>query len=262
MSHELESGEPREDKEKTPSIEGASAKETTQSPPPRPPTIPSIPFYFKPWPIYVERPKKEEKYGIEWWKTRLEIAGMLVGLGVGVLLFFQWREMVAATKATQGQLNEMKRTRVLDERAWVVATGEIAMSQNNDMVVFSVPYKNTGKTPAINFESVTGWQTNQSLIPNEDAYPFLNNHQGVCAPDDGGKLPTAPMPAIILSDVSKNSRQIFIFGTIWYDDIFGGHHWSRFAYSLNQDPMNKSIIRISSLQIHNSCDDAQTNQAN
>ena len=260
---------PAEKTPKTIDIKDNSKSENPPNPPPVPPA--------KDRPNNQPNPNPHESKLTKWeiferWLRVIEFAALISAVPTAIFIGFQWHEMVKASKTAEKQLNvmqwqlqEMQQSRILDERAWITVVGEGAaqtVSQNNDSAVFTFPYKNTGKTPALNFEDEVFWATNQALIPKEDGYPSLPQHEGMCPPGSGGQLPTTPIPSQIVFDITDKGIPVFVYGTVWYDDIFGGHHWTQFGYGITKNQMNKSVMNFVLLQIHNSCDNAQTNQTN
>jgi len=201
----------------------------------------------------------------EWVKYFVEIFGILGGLVGLIVLIFQYCEAAKTTKILSGQLKEMQAARTLDERAWVLPTtysGETT-ADNNSGCVFNFRYKNTGKTPGLNLEAVCYWTREIGLIPKRDGYPSVTEHEGLCAPGEGGEIQSAVVPAKIMADISNTPNSpIYLFGTIWYDDVFGFHHWSQFCFKLVASQINKNIVNVVEFQTHNSCDDDEANQAN
>jgi hypothetical protein len=190
---------------------------------------------------------KHFKEEIKFW---FEIFGLVAGLIVAYLIFLQFKEM--------------QQTRILDERAWVaVREGVVGYTdESSHLTDFKFIFKNTGKTPAIN---VSVW-FNQTVfldtIPKIDKriippIPFgsLGSYQfsGLLAPDAEGSISTSNEPLGSSSVQNINSGMpYYIYGTIWYDDIFGKHHWSQFCYQIILSP-HAGFLPIGN---HNSCDDA------
>src|SRR5437762_3066063 len=83
----------------------------------------------------------------------------------------------------QGQLTEMRRGAIVDQRAWV-APFDIQSEHNSiGEIYFKVLYKNTGKTPALRTSSWIGTTAFLDQIPNSDPVPKLTDAQGLMAPD-------------------------------------------------------------------------------
>jgi hypothetical protein len=180
----------------------------------------------------------------EWLEPFAILAGVVL-VGVNIIM---WRDARKVFKT--------------DERAWVFTTGNVAVifSQDNSSAVFDVPYKNTGKTPALNVRAINVWTTNFNIISPIKVIPNDAINTGFCAPDDSGQIPTKPIPAQYMAGI-RDGIPIYIFGAIWYDDIFGGHHLSQFCYEANRSPMNTNIIQFNYPKISSSCDDDEANKA-
>lgn len=151
----------------------------------------------------------------------------------------------------------MEKSQIQDERAWVFQTDVIQdISDKNDSAALTVFYKNTGKTPALNVQAEVVWTIDPNKIPEKDAMPSKIVSTGLCAPQESNRIQTLPpIPAYVMANIA--STPIYIYGTIWYDDVFGGHHWSQFCFRTDRSPINMSVIQLNHPAIHNSCDDAQ-----
>ena len=165
----------------------------------------------------------------------------------------------------RGQLSEMQKTRELDERAWVVpgiTHAQLLIDTNSGEaggVIFRVHFKNTGRTPAINVVPVIGEFSDITNIPMADVYPNPVYNSMLLAPDEDGITATRSDIKTSLERYQyiKNGGQYYLAGTIWYDDIFGKHHWTQYCFVVEPD-----LATFTSITNHNTCDDAQTNQNN
>lgn len=179
---------------------------------------------------------------------------------------FEWSAIVAAIGLmviTYLQLKDSQETRILDERAWVSA-GNVndEVSEKKDSISFSVTLRNYGKTPALNLRSYIAWRINENEIPNDvppkDALP--QEGQGMLAPDAPCDLITPPIPGIYAIPIN-DGKPIFVFGTVSYEDIFGHEHWMQFCDEITVNPLNKGLLTITPIRIHNSSsDDIETKQ--
>ncbi len=206
---------------------------------------------------------KEE---IKYWFEVIAILGGLAGLG---LIWLQYSDMTRATDAAviqskallaqskmmQSQLQEMRETRREDERAWVFSTGLDIKTNSYGERYYVINFKNSGRTPAINAAIfVTQWK-DSSQIPIQDSLPVYIPRGIMIGPNEdagltGGEIGLTDESAKIV----KEGYSYYLAGTVWYDDVFGHHHWSQFCYQII--PYN----RIFGWPQHNSCDDAETNQ--
>jgi hypothetical protein len=226
---------------------------------------------------------KRIKEEIKYW---FELGGLFAGVAVLIVLIGQLREMVKATKVTEGQLkamqsqsdvmqdqlDEMQRTRTLDERAWVAARQVVIKGTDFPNNTFIVVFKNTGKTPAISVSAFMNQSTITNVIPAKDqpASPIntLSSVQfsGLLAPDAEG---TMAVNSLLFGFVNPEGEAIrigikpyYIYGTVWYDDIFGKHHWSQFCYEIRFSPNADVSVHFLPINIHNSCDDAEAGKGN
>jgi hypothetical protein len=52
----------------------------------------------------------------------------------------------------------------------------------------------------------------------------------------------------------------YLYGTIWYDDIFSNHHWSQFCYAIHCDStLTNTVVGASPRAVHSSCDETGEN---
>lgn len=166
------------------------------------------------------------------------------------------------------QFQQERRSSQLDERAWVFAYKADCRTNTTipETFTFKVYIKNTGKTPALNVRTYIEMDavTNTGSITNMDDERRASR-AGVIAPDATiFSSPGGYSKGVILEDAFNQyistGCKVYIFGTIWYDDIFGHNHWSQ--YCVQVVPSEKSIDQFEQAEFHNSCDDAQTNQTN
>jgi hypothetical protein len=74
------------------------------------------------------------------------------------------------------------------------------------------------------------------------------------APDGGGNTSTIdnPLPTGLIEPLMRNGLKLYIFGTIFYEDIFGKKHWTQFCFYPSRN-MDASLP----CPIHNETDDTQ-----
>lgn len=229
-------GEPRGNGMRADANENSTTNEPRRNPPDG-----AFPSHYKPSPIYVECPKKEEKYSIRWWKTRIEIGGIIVSAIVLVVLTLQYREMVRTTN--------------LDERAWLSVSRVEYVGYGTNWIFFRIYYQNTGKTLALNMESVIGMQTNVDAIPLKDIPPNPPANLGQLTPGVTSfyNTPTNTLEMRSAKAVYQGKVPFYLFGTIWYDDIFGINHWEQFCYRIIAG-RQEGTFEIDGAPVHNSCD--------
>ena len=159
-------------------------------------------------------------------------AGTAVGLAT---LFFLYLSLRESRKALE-----------VDQRAWistfkVCGTVPGALSSSPEMCPDissgSSPtganafYKNTGKTPALRFRVFTSWAPKEVQIPDSDADPAgLSDSYPILIVAPNAVENSAPhIPKGVVDGVNQGNSGGFVFGTIWYDDIFGKHHSIQFC---------------------------------
>lgn len=193
----------------------------------------------------------------------VEIVG-LIGLAVYCAYTIrEWKTFDSERQIMRDEFNAAESNAELEERAWVVTTDHIAQyavppggGEAVD-VYFDIYFKNTGKTPGINVVTVIGQYGDTNHIPETDPYPNPVYHSETLGPDVGGILTgTIFPPAYPEGNLKaiKNKKPYFLAGTIWYDDIFGKHHWSQFCYQADFELTGMNLLPM---PVHFSCDDAE-----
>jgi len=173
----------------------------------------------------------------------------------------QARDLIQKTNADrqlvalQGQLNEMKKAREQDQRAWVFVTipnDALGAFGTNDITV-NLTEKNIGKTPALVTHIYGAPALDPKNIPPHD--PFGTKSSLMLIPNQEGNV-VITLPNIIGVGIFQNIK-IYIFGTVFYRDITGVEHWSQFCFQFDR---NGALMVPQNF--HNSCDDLEGNQTN
>ncbi len=147
----------------------------------------------------------------------------------------------------------------LDERAWVAAyefiPTEREIKKGFSILGASVHYRNSGKTPAIRGASYINQTQSLDNIPEQDTKPTAGKSPTFLLAPNG--INTA---SIWLSDASAaalnaHQRGAFVYGTIWYIDIFQKDHWSQFCAEVFRNKTEG--ITFIACPKHNTSDDAQ-----
>jgi len=188
----------------------------------------------------------------------IECASLAGGVAVAFFIGYQWKEMRTASeeaekaielnrqqlKVMQGQLDEMRR----DERAWVAPFDKgIGISDTESAyILFTVHFKNTGKTPALHVRSTIGITSSLDSVPQTDPQPNSPPLSGIIPPDQIANSPTLK----ILEQPFLKSSTCYVYGTVWYDDIFGNHHWTQFCDSVD----TVDFRTFNPTANHNECD--------
>lgn len=128
----------------------------------------------------------------------------------------------------KNQLNVQK----LDQRAWVTVFDIQVEKTPSGKTYFKVLYKNTGKTPALEVNACIAYTSYFHEIPDFDKEP--SNSSGQMSP--GGTFNTStiskPLSVRDINRIKNGQIPLYIFGTIWYKDIYDVHHWTQFCFSL------------------------------
>jgi hypothetical protein len=202
-----------------------------------------------------------------------DIVGIIVilaGIIVAAFIAVQSHEVLQAAsvvsgqlKPTQDQLAEIKRTRMDVQRARVVVDGTPSqiISADKDSVTFEISYKNTGRTPATKVACATGAALLPSRVPQAEDVPNPPVNDGTLAPNGTGVVRSPIISAETMKAVT-DGVPLFLYGTIWYNDMFGKSHWSQFCWKIERRMDNHNLISFSLWTNHNSSDDFEANKAN
>lgn len=199
---------------------------------------------YKPSPTY--KSGNDQKQREPCWKIMCEFIFKICELAAFIAIIFTFLEM--------------RKTRILDERAWVTPFDITTVTNNiqsNPSFFFKLLYKNTGKTPALNVNTWIAQSGSLDDIPtNHEGDPKSPNTGMLLVPDGIGHSTTTFHP-LSESEVQaiKRGNGFYIWGITYYDDIFGKHHWTQFCFFPFLDGTG-----FGTPPIHNACDDADNNK--
>jgi hypothetical protein len=241
---------PGKENERSQNGESATSQETAKNPPiTLPPLSPPPPAGAGPTPEDKGGTNEQKEAFLETFlsrhKRKLEAAAILAGLIVVGLNYQQWRD-------AHEQLSEMRRTTILDQRAWVVDSG-LTANIVGDSIIFDFNYKNTGRTPAMHSHPLIVSNPDTNKIPKFDNEADSKASRLNLAPDRTQSI-SLKLPAGAIKSVGC----VYLYGTVWYDDIFGKHHWIQFCYDVRceSNPTNFTIS-AGPIGIHDSCDELE-----
>jgi hypothetical protein len=142
-----------------------------------------------------------------------------------------------------------------DQRAWVAPLVPISKVENGK-AFFNVPFKNTGRTPAVETQAGLKVTNNLNRIPTTDPEPDKGSGKGLIPPDGventsniNDPLDEAHTKLVI------HGTHVYVFGTIRYKDIFGQKHWTQFCYETWG-----TMLAAIPCPVHNTTDDIQNNK--
>jgi hypothetical protein len=243
----LSAGKPRQQNDA--GIEpGETADQKGNAAPGEAPIAPEV----SPPPVHSTQTQKSRYKTLEWWKPRLELIGIFFAIGYAVVTFFQWRDT--------------NRNFRVDERAWVAPfrecieppsgvpdpeTGCASVGKDDQQVILKVLFKNTGKSFAVNYQVVIN---PPALDLDATVPPFQRGPVAILAPDQINHVTLPAEPRSWFERVGTNP--IYIRGKIWYDDVFGYHHWTEFCYVHIANSMQPGFATCDK---YNDCDKCKPN---
>jgi hypothetical protein len=122
------------------------------------------------------------------------------------------------------QIDESKKTAYIEFRPYVVPLMPVRRFLYEKEAV-SVPIVNLGKTPAFHFFEALIYERSDSMTADPNAYwaPPATRLRWLA--------PGVPDTEIIKAQLWKeNGKSLYVYGTIWYDDVMGNHDSTIFAY--------------------------------
>lgn len=160
------------------------------------------------------------------WKSIVEFVGILFAIGYAIVTGLQWYELHHNFR--------------VDERAWIGATSISGFPQIGKQLLVTIMFKNTGKTPALKVFPFFNYQ----FVSKGDKFVFETHRKPgnqLIAPnvDIPGVIPVAnaqtPFTQIDSLRLRSREKTLYVYGQIWYQDIFHHDHWLKFCYFL--EPM-------------------------
>jgi hypothetical protein len=154
----------------------------------------------------------------------------------------------AAKDALEATLNIARE----DQRAWIAPFSSTTEQTADGKFYFTINYKNTGRSPALQTRGFTGTASNLADVPIRDAEvkPGGLTHL-VVAPEEINNSLTPNLDGTVIDRI-RNGGKLYIYGTVWYSDIFKRRHWTQFCYYPGRDLKN-----FSPCSKHNTTDDAE-----
>ena len=147
------------------------------------------------------------------------------------------------------QWGVMERTLIFSERAFVYAKEAIIVGGRNMPdrprptypAFIAVTIENTGNTPARNLTVDVNACAIPAELPPDFSYPSFAKTLGsptLIGPRAGSQI-TLPIEDVILGDVYARRRNLFVYGTVLYVDIFGRARQTQFCFRYNGFSLGK-----------------------
>jgi hypothetical protein len=168
-----------------------------------------------------------ERSTLKWARVAVLMSGL-----AAVFVGLQWIAM-------HGQLKQMSTSNSilkLDQRAWLGVSAINGIPKVGQPYAIDVSIKNTGHTPAKSVSPSVfmrvikpGDSLNFDFGSQPDTREFI--------PPDVVHIATPSVTksgVVLRADTAKmfenSTWQVFVFGKVWYEDIFNRPHWMRFCY--------------------------------
>lgn len=146
------------------------------------------------------------------------------------------------------QLKDSRETRILDEKAFVAPVPiTLTLHYSNGPSFYSVILHNYGRTVARKVVIEVGATNTADAIPEPEIEPKISF--SFLAPS-GETTVDSQFISHEMWDAAKAGKiPLFIYGTVWYEDIFGHSHWTEFCWSVD---VNRNVTFEGPK--HNECD--------
>jgi len=180
---------------------------------------------------------KEEGY----WGTQIRCAKRLnaiTAFGAGAAIIY--------ALITYFQFRDVHRNFIVDQRAWLQLDERPILTFTDDNnIVAQGAVRNVGKSFALKVGYTA--EVTTKLTPDEIGDYMLHPKDAVTKPSvsvigpgqriymDMGAHPH-PLAAESIDAIKKGTKFLFFFGTITYDDIFGGHHKTQSCLQYTNSP--------------------------
>ncbi len=154
---------------------------------------------------------------------------MLAAILAGVTAYVFWCQLGTMEQANRDSREASK----LENRAWIAPiTSKIHTEMGQSGIIFNVPFTNSGKTPALHVSAWIGAVGDFKDIGFGE--PSRGHADELLGLDQVGNTSTVPFPSDVIQKIQSGAT-LYVFGTIWYDDIFGGKHWTQFCFYPGRD---------------------------
>jgi len=187
-----------------------------------------------------EKEQHPTEYDFRKWSLRFTGALVFIGAAYSFFSYQQWQVM-------NGQLAMSH----LDQRAWVAPSAIEGKPEQDKPFNISITVKNTGRTFALEYKLLAGFESRDLADPSPDFDADLaklaKDMTGEQANTFGLISPQGVFTSTIKASSDKNltkddmleitspTRIMFVFGKITYKDIFNCEHWTRFSARCHPD---------------------------
>lgn len=173
-----------------------------------------------------------------------------------VLIFFAgvfYTIFAALQWCTMRESNRINREALVSvQRAWVIPfeVSPEALPSDPTKTIFKVVFRNTGHTPAPRTHAWIAGTSDLQSIPATNPVEPSDAGAMLIGPDGIGNTSTQNPYSPEAIRLIKSGVRLYLYGTIWYYDVFGKHHWTQFCYYPGTD-----LKGFGPCPIHNTCDD-------
>lgn len=203
-------------------------------------------------------------------RFRVEVTGLVFVIIYAGLTAWQGWSSQKATNAAKNAADTAHDALVLDERPWVGTNNHLSVQiVKGSPIKIHLEIQNFGKSPAFNeasFNNVTDRPINVpmpkfvgysrsdagptvTLMPNSIASVDINTAK---PSDNYGE--SAVLKDIDIQRLNSGQVQLFLYGSIWYDDTFGKSHRTDYCLQYIPSISNETGSKFGACLAHNYAD--------
>jgi hypothetical protein len=195
-----------------------------------------------------EKARERSEGARHWVLLGLEFSVFIVTIAIAVFAYGQWVEMAGATGAAKKSADAAERaarsaevatikameSEKLSQRAWVGVSEMHYSVVPNRTSALAVYITNVGRTPALEVESKIRVFHQDRRSENPSLERTRANVGWVVMP--GARYhATVNGPVFSEEQLKSDSWRVYLIGAIWYKDVFGDTHRTRFCSRLVLD---------------------------
>jgi hypothetical protein len=197
------------------------------------------------------------------WPVRIEAGCAVILIFItGFYTYYASQQAAAAIKAAKAAkdaarisddtLKFNEQSVRLDQRPWI-GIDKFNVVKNGDTLRFSAVIKNYGRTPALRV--VDDHDMKVLPIPQGEFQTSPRFMFGTLVP--GGQFDLTwervSLEGALAHDIREGNKGVYVFGKVWYDDVWGSHHYFEFCQI-----MQKGGEGLNSCAHNHGTDDDQT----
>jgi hypothetical protein len=186
---------------------------------------------------------------IDWWTLRMEGFGLFVLCVYTVFTALMYCANKKAAEAAKSANTIATKTMRITQRAWVSPHLIHQIFNENQPLVVSTQFDNTGETPAIHVQTCEVAEIVENTRKDVDiscperakspgfdiVFPKGSLSRIANATGDGGKTRIDPEGLLrkpLMTALRKGDKSVYVYGRVDYWDVFQKPHWATFCSTM------------------------------